>query len=523
MGRRTRRCAVTVNGVPCTWSPARGEVSPVVTHSEDEKGPGPAEQAEPGSSTQPLASSDGPPDEKDELQRQREELAELHQQVDTRAVRQRRVTVLRQIVAAVLVFVAALGVTMSVVGLWAGNTTLNTDRWVATVTPLDQDPAVRAAVSTYTTQQIFSTLNVEQRVKEALPPRAAFLASPLTDQVHGFVQNSVTKVLASPQFAELWPAINRAAHTQILAILNNNSKVVQNSGQTVTLNLLPVVNNVLSSLQQQVPTLFGKTATLPTLTNGQIPAGLQTKIESTLGVKLPANFAAIPIYRGNQLSAAQQAVVQFKRFVVALVVGSLLALGLAIWISTRRRRTTVQFGILLVITVVALTVVLRAVRTQLIDQVPAGVYRAGVDAGVQVVFVTLRSRGTQLLWLGILVAVVAYLAGPGRGAVAVRGWAVQAAHFLGRSARRFGAAAVADGPGFTRAHLDPLRIGGVVAAGVLLLFFTSWAGLFWIALLLGVYELLVTAVAAAGRGPSSGRAGPQAPDAQTSRSSGLTA
>src|SRR5664280_3547936 len=115
MGRRTRRCAVTVNGVPCTWSPARGEVSPVVTHSEDEKGPGPAEQAEPGSSTQPLASSDGPPDEKDELQRQREALAELHQQVDTRAVRQRRVTVLRQIVAAVLVFVAALGVTMSAV------------------------------------------------------------------------------------------------------------------------------------------------------------------------------------------------------------------------------------------------------------------------------------------------------------------------------------------------------------------------------------------------------------------------
>jgi hypothetical protein len=164
--------------------------------------------------------------------------------------------------------------------------------------------------------------------------------------------------------------------------------------------------------------------------------------------------------------------------------------------------------------------VLRAVRTQLIDQVPAGVYRSGVDAGVQIVFVTLRGRGTQLLWLGILVAVVAYLAGPGRGAVAVRGRAVQ---FLGRKARRFGAVAVADGPGFTRAHLDPLRIGGVVAAGVLLLFFTSWAGLFWIALLLGVYELLVTAVAAAGRGPTSGRAAPQAPDAQTSRPSGLTA
>jgi hypothetical protein len=57
-------------------------------------------------------------------------------------------TRLRQTVAALLVAVAALGVTMSVIGVWAGRTSLNTDRWVETVTPLDQDPAVRAAVST---------------------------------------------------------------------------------------------------------------------------------------------------------------------------------------------------------------------------------------------------------------------------------------------------------------------------------------------------------------------------------------
>jgi hypothetical protein len=81
----------------------------------------------------------------------------------------------------------------------------------------------------------------------------------------------------------------------------------------------------------------------------------------------------------------------------------------------------------------------------------------------------------------------------------------------------------ADGPDFARANLDPLRICGVVAAGILLLF-TSWAGLFWILVLLGVYELLMTAVAAAGHGPAGGEASSQAPDAgRTSRSSGLIA
>jgi hypothetical protein len=514
-----------------------GKVSPVVTHSqEEEERSGPdeptkSESSEPAKSepgTRPVPRRDGPSDEdpshdeaEQELNRQREELAALHKQLDTRGRRQRRITLLRQIVAAVLVFLAALGMTFSVVGVWAGRTTLNTDRWVETVAPLSQDPAVRAAVSTYTTDQIFTTLNVEQRVKDALPPRAAFLASPMSGAVRGYVQDAVNKVLASPQFAQLWPEINRVAHRQVMTILENNSTVVQNSGDTVTLNLLPVVNEVLARLEKQVPTLFGKSVNLPTLTNGQIPAGLRTKIESAVGVTLPANFAAIPIYRGDQLSVAQKAVVQIKRGLTLLVIGSFIALGLALWISPRRRRSTLQFGIWLIICVVALTSVIRAVRTQLIDQVPAGVMRAGVDAGVQIVFVTLRERGTQLLWLGILIALVAYLVGPGRVPVALRRWAVRAAHFLGHQARTIGAVAIADGPDFARTHLDPLRIGGLVAAGALLLFFTSWAGLFWIALLLFLYELLVTAVAAAGHGPTRGGAPSPAPDmAQTYRSTG---
>jgi hypothetical protein len=483
------------------------------------------------SSTQPLPHSDATSHEdapleeaEQEVQRQREELASLHKQLDTRGRRQRRITVLRQIVAAVLAFVAALGVSASIIGLWAGNTTLNTDRWVATVAPLSQDPAVRAAVSTYATEQIFTTLNVENRVKEALPPKAAFLASPLTGAVHGYVQDAVNKVIASPQFAQLWPEINRVAHQQAMDILNNNSAVVRNSGQTVTLDLLPVVNQVLNRLEQQVPSLFGKTLDLPTLTNGQIPAGLRTKIETALGVTLPANFAAIPIYQGNQLSVAQQAVVQIRRGLTLLVIGTLLALALAIWVSPRRRRTTLQFGIWLVIDVVALTSVIRAVRTQLIDQVPAGVMRAGVDAAVQIVFVTLRERGTQLLWLGILIALVAYLVGPGRAAVAVRHWAVQGWQLLSRWARHYGAVAIAHGPDYARAHLDPLRIGGLVAAGVLLLFFTSWAGLFWILVLLGLYELLVAVVAASAHRPTGGEASSQAPETgRSGRSSGLTA
>jgi len=130
------------------------------------------------------------------------------------------------------------------------------------------------------------------------------------------------------------------------------------------------------------------------------------------------------------------------------------------------------------------------------------VMRDGADAAVQTVFAGLRERGTQLLWLGVLVALVAYLVGPGRGPVALRREVVRAAHFLGSRGRRYAAVAVADGPSLARGHLDQLRVGGAVVAGVLLLFYSSWTGLLVIALALGVYELLVTAVASAAGEPA---------------------
>lgn len=69
---------------------------------EEERGSGPVRPSESGSSTQPLGRPDGAPDEKAELRRQREELAELHKQLDTLGRRRRRISVLRQIVAAVM-------------------------------------------------------------------------------------------------------------------------------------------------------------------------------------------------------------------------------------------------------------------------------------------------------------------------------------------------------------------------------------------------------------------------------------
>ena len=50
----------------------------------------------------------------------------------------------------------------------------------------------------------------------------------------------------------------------------------------------------------------------------------------------------------------------------------------------------------------AVTAAVRVVRNQLLEQIPAGVYRDGVGAAVTIVFSQLRTRGIQLIWLGVI-------------------------------------------------------------------------------------------------------------------------
>ena len=61
-----------------------------------------------------------------------------------------------------------------------------------TVVPIGTDPAVTSAVAVAITDQIFTSLNPEQIVENALPPRAAFLAGPITNAAKGYVQDGVT-------------------------------------------------------------------------------------------------------------------------------------------------------------------------------------------------------------------------------------------------------------------------------------------------------------------------------------------
>jgi hypothetical protein len=413
---------------------------------------------------------------------------------------------LRRWVAAVLVVIAALGAVGSVIGVWAARTALDTDRWVTTVAPLPQDPQVADAVSTYVTGEVVRLIDVEQRIATALPPAAAFLAGPVAGTVRDDVQDVVDDVLQTPQFQSVWIGVNRRAHEQIVAVLDDRSTTVQSGDGRVTLNLLPVVNNVLGALEEQAPTLLGNDIDLPEITDGEVPPGLQSRIEAAVGRQLPADVSEITIYRADEVGAVQDAVRAARQYLGLLVVGSVVALVLAVWVSPGRRRTLLQLGVWLVLATTALASLLRVVRDQVLADLPAGVYRDGAASAWTIVFDGLRDRAGQVLWVGVVVVLVAYLAGPGRGprrvrqqVVSIRRAAADGGRWLLDASR---------GGVWTRDTLDLLRIGGVGVAVVVALVLSSETSLLVVLVALALYQSVLTLLARRAT-PADGRARPE--------------
>jgi hypothetical protein len=432
--------------------------------------------------------------EADELAQLRGEVSALHTQLDIRRHRASVVGALRRVTAAVLIALTAFALVMSVVGVWSARTAFNTDRWVATVAPLPKNPQVAGAVADYATNQVFQAINVEQRLRTVLPQQAAFIAGPVAGQLRDAVRKTVDNVLQSDRFQPIWVELNRRAHARALAIINGSSDVVVVRENRVDLDLLPLINQVLRELSAQLPTLFGKQLSLPDLSSGAIPDNLRDRVQGALGVTLPANFAQFTVYDSGQLWAAQQALATAKRGLILFVVGTIALLLIALAVSPQRRRTLLQLGLWLVVAAVAVIAVVRAVRSQLLEEVPAGIYRDGVAAALTTVFSGLRTRGVQLIWIGAVLAVVMYLIGPGRGPTWLRRQVAVGARAIGPGVRAGARRLATHGPGWIARHLDVLRVGGMVVAAVLALMLSSWTALAVIAVVLAAYEVLVTVV-----------------------------
>jgi len=415
--------------------------------------------------------------------------------LDKQGHRDRRRAKSRRDLVGVLVVLFSILLPVTYVVTWTHYVALNTNGFVSTVGPAGSDPAVTKAAGAAITNQIFTSLDPQQIVASALPPKASFLAGPITNGVKGFVQNGVTKVLQSRQFQALWTEALRFAHSQLLSIINGNNKAVTTTNGQVVLNLVPLLNAALLKVQGFISGVVGKPVTLPTISGNELPSSVCESIATALHRPVPATCGQIALFPASRLVQARHAVRALNDLMVLLLILTPALAALALWLSRRRRRTLLQLS---AGGLIGLLVVGRVVKWLSADLVNSGqpAYKSARQAIMAHLF---NSYFGVSLWLliGLLVVfVVALVTGPYAWARSFRRWVSHYARagwnlVLAVGGRPHDDATIA----WVRSHLVPLQVLGVAVAALLLLIPSlSWVGYLVMAIVLAAYELWLRAI-----------------------------
>ena len=383
-----------------------------------------------------------------------------------------------------LVAVCCLLVLLSTTVVWAHRTLLNTNTFVGTVAPAFQDPAVASAVATRATDQLFTELDLQVRLKDSLPPKVSFAAVPITNATKGFVASQLTNVLENPKFQDAWIAALTFMHHNLVAVLRSQqSAALSTSDGYIVLNTVPLINQALGRVSGLASNLTGKTVTLPTITSADPPQQAVDKLSKALGVQLPSNFGEITLVRSSDLGTVRQLVKAFDRLTLVLPLVTIVLLALTVWLSVNRRRTVLQLA-------VGVSLLMIVERRGVLHEQSVLASDAHNPQLAQTIFGYLLNGYFVLtawvLGVALAVLVIAVLAGPYRWAVAFRSWLGRVWHSIA-SARGGDHGGVV---GRAASHAAGLQLGGAVVAGILLLIVpVSWISFVIIGVVLAVYEV----------------------------------
>jgi hypothetical protein len=386
----------------------------------------------------------------------------------------------RWIITGLLVVLTSIAIVASTLGVWTQRTLSSTDRYVALVAPLADDPAVTNALADRLTSEVFLALDVEDRVRQALasipqlPEAAGLLVGPITSSTQNLIQERARALLRSERFDGLWEGINRRAHAKLVALLRGDYEELPNvavTGGEVRLNLVSAVAEVVRSVAQEGADALGLDVTIPPIPPSLDTSAATQRLASALGVTLPAGFGQITIMTADELSGYQDTVRTLRRFLWALLILTLLFLVLTLVVAPDRRRAVIWLGVGVAVLILLVWVFLRRVENNILDRIPG----AGADAAAQDVFDrvgdSLRATGFLVLAVAILAALVAYFLGRPP-------WFQRATAWGGRvtSARPGGSELEV----WVAEHANAVRIGGIAAA-VIVVFLT---GIDWIPVLI---------------------------------------
>lgn len=305
---------------------------------------------------------------------------------------------IRYVAAGLLITLGCLAIGTFAIIHWAEKQILNTDNWVALVSPIPKDKSVSTALGTYISDQLFDSASVQAKVSDALPPRASFLAGPLTDQLHTATTKASQKLVASDAFQTVWVGANRTAINRI---------VLTSRGQTPPLQsrINEKFNLNLGGSSGQLSSALGKAATaVPALQPASkkvvnVTADLHAKADRVRGVVRTIDF----------LSAT------LPWLITACLLWALV-------LSRHRRRTVMTIAVVAVVILLLELIALKVARQSVMDQVKNPANLSAVSYIYDVLTGSLKRSLGNTIAVVLLVFVICLFAGPQKWASAARSY-----------------------------------------------------------------------------------------------------
>jgi hypothetical protein len=302
----------------------------------------------------------------------------------------------RRIIAGILLVVGCLLVPLSLSAVWVRNTLLDTDHYVATVGPLAQSANIQQGLADRVTTALFADGQVEQKIADALPKRAAVLAAPLSGGLESFVNSAALKLVQSDRFQTLWDTVNRKAHAAVVDVLTGGGSRVSTKNGTVEVNVEQIFTNVKQRLDDRGVSLFDS-------------------------VQLPKKYQTVVLFQSDTLEQVQGGVDLLQTLAYVLPFVLLLCFAGAIALSSNRRRTIFRGAIGVVLVVAFQLAALKAGRNFYLDAITnAGLRRGSAGDVWDQVTSFLRTAGITVIVFALLVAIAAWIAGPSRAAGHIR-------------------------------------------------------------------------------------------------------
>ena len=292
----------------------------------------------------------------------------------------------RRILSWVLVVLACLLAVVSVVVVFARNQLLNTDAYVSTVAPLASDPAIQTQVATRVSEELIARTDLSQRVKNALPAKAGFLVSPITDEVQKVTYSVTLKLVQSPKFEQLWVAANRASHKQLVNVLTGTQQgSISTKDGRITIDLGQVEQKAKEALDGKGIHVFDK-----------VPAvkGL--------------NYV---LFQSQSLVHVQKLVKFLNKLAIVLPIITLLFFAGAIVLARNRRRGLVRAAAGLALSMALILILIAVGRNQYLSGIKPPQSPAAQAAVIDIVTTNLRDAVRIILIVAALIAIVGLIAG----------------------------------------------------------------------------------------------------------------